>query len=126
MRKTIIFISIILLTPIAFAGVTEKVRFAPGTSGTVIDGTVLRGDQDIYTLKAKSGQRMDVEISSEENNAVFQIYSKNDGDWENLPGASEDDDATVWSDELSSSGSYKIVVGATRGNASYSLTIHIE
>lgn len=127
MRKFLIAMGIMLLTPIALAGVKEKVRFAPGTSGAVIDGNVARGDQDIYTLRATPGQHMNVKISSEEDNAVFQLYSQNDGTWESFLGASEGDDATGWSDELpDGSGRYKIVVGATRGGASYSLTIHVE
>jgi hypothetical protein len=64
-----------------------------------------------------------VRISSLEDNAVFQIYVP--GHEQTLDGAGEGDDATEWSGELPVSGDYRIVVGGTRGNASYRLEVTI-
>jgi hypothetical protein len=105
-------------------GVKQKVRFARGTSSATIRGAVVRGDRDRYYLGAKAGQTMTVKITSLESNAVFQIYFA--GEQEALQGAGEEDDATNWSGELPADNEYVIVVGGTRGNATYKLTISIK
>ena len=105
-------------------GVKKKVRFAKGTSSTTIRGAVIRGERDRYYIGAKAGQKMTVKITSLEKNAVFQIYFH--GEEESLPGAGDSDDATNWSGELPIDNEYVIVVGGTRGNATYALTISIE
>jgi hypothetical protein len=43
-----------------------------------------------------------------------------------LSGAGEEDDAMNWSGELPEDAEYVIVVGGTRGNASYKLTLSIK
>jgi len=114
-----------LATGFIFAdGVKKKVRFARGTSSTTITGAVIRGDRDRYYVGAKRGQTMSVKITSLEKNAVFQIYFH--GEEESLPGAGDGDDATKWSGELPIDNDYVIVVGGTRGNATYTLTISIK
>jgi len=105
-------------------GVKKKVRFARGTSSTTITGAVIRGDRDRYYVGAKKGQTMSVKITSLEKNAVFQIYLA--GEQESLPGAGDGDDAMKWSGKLPADSEYVIVVGGTRGNASYTLTITIK
>lgn len=109
-------------------GVSQAVKFKKGESSTTIEGAVVRGDRDTYTLGAKAGQTMEVSITSAEDNAVFQIYGEVEGDWVALHGADEGDDATEWKGELPAGGSgqYKIVVGPARGNATYSLDISIK
>jgi hypothetical protein len=104
--------------------VKRKVRFAKGTSSTTIKGGVVRGERNRYYIGAKAGQKMTVKITSLEKNAVFQIYYR--GEEESLPGAGDGDDATHWSGELPIANEYVIVVGGTRGNASYTLTISIK
>ncbi len=105
-------------------GVKKKVRFAKGTSSATFSGAVIRGDRDRYYVGAKEGQTMTVNISSLEKNAVFQIYLE--GEQQTLPGAGEEDDAMKWSGQLPSDGEYVIVVGGTRGNATYKLTISVK
>ncbi len=78
---------------------------------------------DTYVLGAKSGQRMTVKVTALENNAAFQIKGP-DGDY--LEGAGEMDDATNLTVTLPRSGDYRIIVGGTRGNASYKLTVSIR
>jgi hypothetical protein len=85
---------------------------------------VIRGDRDRYYVGAKKGQTMTVSIKSEEDNAVFEIYLA--GEQESLPGAGDGDDAMKWSGELPADSEYVIVVGGTRGNASYTLTISVK
>jgi hypothetical protein len=105
-------------------GVRKKIRFAKGKSSATVSGAVVRGDRDRYFLGARQGQTMTVSITSLEDNAVFQIYL--DGEQETLDGAGEGDDATSWTGELPADSNYVIVVGGTRGNASYSLKVSIK
>ena len=128
-RKTRRLMAMIFICAFAFSslsaqGVKKKVRFAKGTSSTTFRGAVVRGDRDRYYIGAKAGQTMSVKITSLEKNAVFQIYFH--GEEESLPGAGGDDDATTWSGQLPIDNEYVIVVGGTRGNATYALTISIK
>jgi len=104
-------------------GVTKRIKFARGKSSATVSGAVVRGDRDTYILGAGVGQTMRVRITSPENNAVFQVM---DDDGNYLSGAGEEDDATNWSGKLPWKGDYKIIVGGTRGNASYDLTVSIQ
>ena len=112
------------LTTIASAdGIRKHIKFARGKSSATVSGAVVRGDRDVYTIGARENQKMTVKITSPEKNAVFQIRKAN-GDF--LSGADEGDDATSWSNALPTTGDYEIVVGGTRGNASYKLTVTIK
>jgi hypothetical protein len=123
-----VFVFAVLFNSALADGVFREVKFKKGESSATIEGAVIRGERDTYTLGAKAGQTMSVSITSVEDNAVFEIYGEVEGDWVALHGADEGDDATEWEDTLPGGGSgrYKIVVGATRGNASYDLEIAIE
>jgi len=128
-RKTRRILALVFICAFAFSsvsanGVKKKVRFAPGTSSTTIRCAVVRGDRDRYYVGAKAGQTMTVKITSTEKNAVFQIYFH--GEEESLPGAGDGDDATTWSGKLPIDNEYVLVVGGTRGNATYALTISIK
>src|SRR5215831_4369700 len=105
-------------------GVKRKIQFERGSSSATVRGTVIRGDQDRYFLGAKKGQTMSVKITSPEDNAVFQIYLP--GEEKSLSGAGEGDDAKDWSGELPRDAEYVIVVGGTRGNATYTMKVSIE
>jgi len=119
-----VLISLFALGTIVAQGVKQKIRFARGKSSTTVSGAVVRGDRDRYYLGASKGQTMSVRITSLENNAVFQVFLP--GEQEALPGAGEEDDATNWSGELPEDAEYIIVVGGTRGNATYKLTVSIK
>lgn len=104
-------------------GVRKRVKFAKGKTSATVSGALLRGDRDIYTVGAKAGQLMSVRITSTEENAVFQIQ-KTGGEF--LDGAAEGEDATEWSGALPENGDYEIIVGGTRGNATYKMTVSIK
>lgn len=128
-RKTRRLLALVFACAFAFSsvsaqGVKKKVRFAKGTSSITIREAVVRGDRDRYYIGAKAGQTMTVKITSTEKNAVFQILFH--GEEESLPGASDGDDAMNWSGKLPIDNEYVIVVGGTRGNANYALTISIK
>ena len=104
-------------------GITKRVKFAKGKSSITLSNAVVRGDVDTYIVGAKAGQRMTVRVTALEKNAAFEIEGP-DGAY--LEGAGEMDDATNVTATLPANGDYRIIVGGTRGNASYKLTISIR
>ena len=105
-------------------GVTHRIHFPRGSTAITLHGTVVRGDRDTYVLRARAQQTMRVRLTSLEQNAVFQLYQP--GKHATVQGAGEGEDATVWSGTVPVTGDYTIVVGATRGNTSYTLAVSIE
>lgn len=104
---------------------TEKtLKFKKGESSAVVAGSLLRGEEVSYILKANKDQNMVVTISSTENNAVFRIKDRTSRYY--LDGAGEIDDAIKWQGSLPSDGEYKIIIGGTRGNTEYTLQVFIE
>jgi len=113
-----------------------EIKFKRGSYSGTVSGSVVRGDRDQYSLMAFAGQWMEVKISSPEDNAVFQlsIYSYGTGEYVQLEGAKDEDDAKHWYGKLPTPGCSKdgkqnavnIVVGGTRGNTSYDLTVTIK
>lgn len=83
-----------------------RVQFDPGTSGTVLENAVVRGDRDLYILGADGGQVMYLDITSLEDNAVFDVISPS-GDILLRESVSERLFLPEWGD-------YQIIVGGTR------------
>jgi len=100
---------------------TMRIRFARGRTTKVINDAVVRGTRDRYLLRASRGQTLTVHITSIEDNAVFDVYAP--GSRHPLGGAEETMD---WSGELPRNGDYVIVVGGTRGNATYTLEVTVR
>ena len=122
--SVLLTVTILSLAAVTSAdGVTKRIRFAKGKHSATVSNSVVRGDRDTYIAGAGAGQTMTVKITSLEDNAVFQIETP---DGEYLDGAGETDDAMEFSGELPAKGDYKIVVGGTRGNATYKLTVMIK
>ena len=61
---------------------------------------------------------MSVNISSTENNAVFDIKAPN--------GRVLANEVRDWSGQLPADGKYRIVVGGTRGNATYKIRFAVR
>lgn len=97
---------------------TRRVRFARGRTTKVIQDAVVRGTRDHYLLRARGGQTLIVHITSLENNAVFDVYAPG--------GRTLAEETTDWTGQLPRSGDYRISVGGTRGNASYTLEVTIR
>ena len=102
---------------------TQRIRFQPGADSATVTTAVIRGTRDIYLLGAGQGQMMTIRIESLENNAVFDVEAppSQKGSRRVLTEA-----ASTWSGKLPASGDYQIVVGSTRGNASYKLFVKIR
>jgi hypothetical protein len=123
--------------PVTSADQFRKIEFAPGKSQVELRGAVVRGERAIYSVEAQEGQRMSLRVVAPEKNAVFQIFmpdpsgapaarsgSKFSG--ETLQGAGEGDDVARWSGTLPRSGTYLIVIGTTRGNATFRLSLALH
>ncbi len=127
-RGKFIFIAVLLALALAAADrgtaadVTKRMLFAKGQMSGSASNSVVLGDRDIHVVAASRGQFMHVSIASFENNAVFQIIAPGG---RGLDQASDGDDAIRWSGELPADGDYRIVVGGTRGNATYTLMLSI-
>lgn len=96
----------------------SQIRFAPGTNSATVNQSVVRGSRNIYLLRANRGQRMELKITSLENNAVFDVIAPN--------GEILTTEATQSSLKLPATGNYEIIVGGTRGNATYKLNVKIQ
>ena len=124
MKRTIAYFSLLTLVGVSVIGCTKQIRTSSAHS-SVERGSVLRGDRARHpTVFAKTGQTLDVNITSDEDNAVFQVYLP--GEKGTLPGAGEMDDAKKFSAKVPTDGEYVIVVGPTRGNATYKLSYSIK
>jgi hypothetical protein len=120
----------------AYAGMKPEVRFAKGTTGAVVQGSVVLRDSDVWRVAGKAGQTLKVDIAAPERNAVFQAYEPgtrmghDQYGWsfagKSLPGAEPGKDARTLVAKLPTTGTYLIVVGATRGNAGYRMTVSIR
>lgn len=116
--------------------VVEPIQFPRGTWQTTVSGGVIRGERSFYSIGAQAGQRMTLNLSSVESNAVFQLYEPGahleQRDYgiavagHALAGAAESDDATEWSGTLPHKGMYLVCIGPTRGNATYRLRVEIH
>jgi hypothetical protein len=139
MKRTIAItaagLSLVAVTT-AYAGMKPEVRFAKGTTSTLVQGAVVRGDNDVWRVAGKAGQTLKVDIAAPQRNAVFQAYEPktrmghDQYGWsfagKSLPGAEPGKDARTLVAKLPTTGTYLIVVGATQGNAGYRMTVSIR
>lgn len=100
------------------AGADTVIKFERGKFGKTVKGAIVRGTVEKFWVGAGRGQKMTVKIKSLENNAVFRVVG--DG------GTLSPEEATHWTGTLPIQGDYLIEVGATRGNASFDLTVEIR
>ncbi|MEO0768939.1 MAG: PPC domain-containing protein [Cyanobacteria bacterium J06649_4] len=96
----------------------SNISFTPGTSSTIVSDAVPRGDRNLHRFSARSGQKISLSIGAEEDNAVFQVLDPS--------GIGLTREVTQDAFTLPETGEYTIVVGGTRGNAQYDLSIGID
>lgn len=106
------------------AEIKKTVMFPHGKNSTIIQGSVVRGDRDVYLIRVRSGQIMTIQVSALENNAAFSLYESKSK--KAISGTEEEKDSTKWSGTLSKTGEYRIAVGGTRGNARYKLQVSVK
>lgn len=100
--------------------VDQPIRFDVGPLDVELNGAVLSGERDRYNVSMIAGEILDVQITSLEGNAVFSILGP---DQVALPGTEEGRDTILWAVPIPSDGAYSILVGSTRGNATYTLKV---
>jgi hypothetical protein len=101
----------------------QPIRFAVGPLDVDLNGAVISGERDRYSLSMLAGETLDVQISSLEANAVFSILGP---DQVALPGTEEGKDTIQWAVPIPADGAYSILVGSTRGNATYTLKVKVS
>ena len=119
----------------AQSGVVQRISFKRGSTSATVKGAVVRGTRDHYTIGARRGQRMTLRLTSLEQTAEFQLYPSQVNIAESTNGEPPDQtlvqmnsrgEETHWSGNLPATGDYRIVVGPTRGNATYNLEVAIR
>lgn len=132
--RWLLALGLVCLTSIASSQEVHEIRFEPGAKSAVVSGSVVRGTRDVYAFTARQGQTTEVSVTALESNAAISVWrpgaqlgatANADVRGAALPGASDRADATRWRGRLPESGRYLIVVGPTRGNASYELRLSI-
>lgn len=116
-----IAVTLLAIVPVTGAqqGQTKRVRFPKGRTSVTLKGAAVRGTEDRYMLRAASGQTMTLHITSTEDNAVFNVIPPTS----DRPLVTEQTD---WTGRLPATGDYTIVVGPTRGNATYTLEVTVR
>lgn len=109
------------------------IHFRHGTTAAAMTGTVERAEYACYTLGARAGQRLDVQVRSAEQNVVLIAYRpgyvlKQDADGPDvsgptLAGAGEQDEAMAVHGKLDQTGTYLFLLGSTRGSGG-TYTLH--
>jgi hypothetical protein len=125
--------SLAVLAATAVAQEAREIRFAPRSNSSTVSGSVVRGTRDIYSFSARKGQTARIDVSAVESNAAITVWrpgarpgpTDDDIEGTTLPGAGEGQDAQRWFGLLPETGRYIIVVGPTRGNATYQLRLGI-
>jgi hypothetical protein len=106
--------------------VVRTIRFEKGARSAVLEDAVVRGESRTYEFSARKGQQGRIIISAPEGNAVFQLLSPA----EPVPNAPEvmisGPEARAWSGSLPRTGTYRVIVSGTRGNATYRLRLTIN
>lgn len=98
-------------------GIYERVRFAPGTTGTTVSGGVVTGTVNGYLVGAAAGQSMELILTSD-TGGLMDVYAPDDS---TLATGTQ-----FFSDELPATGDYLVVVTRTAGNATYDLSIIVQ
>ncbi len=97
--------------------IRQEIRFVRGANSKIIKKQIRRGTSHTYTLRAKSGQRMQVVLTTR-GETSFTVYSPS--------GIVEDGDGVQnWRGDLTESGEYQITIG-TDTTSNYTLEVAIK
>ena len=126
--------TVFIATP-ASAQDIRPLQFARGASSAVVTGAVVRGTRSVYSFDARKGQWANIVVTAVEANAAISVWRPGakasfgemvEIEGRALAGAGELDDASQWRGRLPDTGTYLIVVGPTRGNATFELRLAIS
>ncbi|WP_343117336.1 SH3 domain-containing protein [Ostreiculturibacter nitratireducens] len=116
---------------------TEAIRFAPGTSGATIAGSITGYESVQYTVGAEAGQRLKVRLEPSNLATYFNVYAPGSGPGDQALANAQFmgemvPDTNIFDGTLSTSGEYTIDVymmrSAARRNetSNYALYVSIE
>jgi hypothetical protein len=105
--------------PAVAQNVTERVKFGKGKDAATLKGEVTANGSSTYTLGAKAGQLMNIEVTSGKKGVSFDLVDKSTGD-------TLAENVSSWGESLPSTGDYVIRVYSTKGGDSYTLKVSIE
>lgn len=105
-------------TPAAAKDVNERIKFGKGKEGATVKGEVSANGSSTYTLGAKEGQMMNIEVTSGKKGVNFDLVDKSTGD-------TLAENVASWSEVLPSNGDYTIRVYSTKGGDTYTLKVSI-
>ena len=91
-------------------GAPQRVRFQSGHSSATLKGRIVGFDTKDYVVGAKAGQAMTLRLTSSNPSTYFVIYSINGR-------ATDMNETTEWSENLSESGDYLVRVFMMRSAA---------
>jgi hypothetical protein len=98
--------------------VTERIKFGKGREGASVKGEVTANGSSNYTLGAREGQMMNIEVTSAKKGVSFDLVDKKTGD-------TLAENVSSWSEILPSTGDYAIKVYSTKGGDTYTLKVSI-
>jgi hypothetical protein len=130
-----------LAGPVRAADTLREIQFKPGQTNVKAHGHLALRDSDIWVITAKAGQAGDIRVTSIEDNVSFRIFQPPaalkrqigamEVDGPQLPGIVpvQGLDAGAgrhWTGVLPAAGTYYVVVGSDRGDASYKLMVTVK
>ncbi|MEO1146089.1 MAG: DNA breaking-rejoining protein [Cyanobacteria bacterium J06638_22] len=92
---------------------TERVQFAPGTTGTIIEGSIQGYEAVDYILNARTGQYMTVNLTTDNGANYFTILTPAAAEVDRLGSVSQ----SQYQGALPASGDYRIRVYIMRNAA---------
>ena len=102
----------------------HNVQFSHKMPSLVTEGSVVRGDRDVFLLNAGRDQRMTVHVETVEHNGCVEVKALG-GDL--VGGSVEESEAGItWVGVLPKAGAYSVAVSPTRGNATYKLEVSVS
>ena len=109
------------------------IRLAAGASESTIEENAPGSTVDCYQFAATAGQQVSIELSGAKGDAVFAVFAPG---WQASCDAAEDcdivgdqlteDQTTSWSDTVSATGAYLIVIDNSRGDGDYRLNVEFR
>ncbi|WP_405181751.1 hypothetical protein OG225_11905 [Nocardia sp. NBC_01377] len=103
------------------SGVYEEIRFAPGTDHGTVGGYINHGYSDIWTLDARAGQLMTIEVISHYTSAsgtALVLLTAPDG-------RLYPTDTPVSQFQLPATGTYHLTITTKQTDASYTMNVRI-
>jgi hypothetical protein len=101
-----------------------QIRFARGSSSTVVRGRITRADRDQYLIRARPGQWMTVRLDAADARMGFDVYVT--AGFEALPVTEADRLQRAWTGRLPAGDEYYINVLTPGAGGAYSFEVKIE